>query len=102
MASAHAAVESASKRYFQQYKRYNYTTPKSYLELIGLYQGLVRVKREEFSAARDRLETGRLDFLWRVIFYAERSNLNENCCSIMSYMTYSVFIVSNFFGFKYF
>ena len=58
MAAAHAAVEGASVRYLEQYRRYNYTTPKAYLELIGLYRDILAKKREQLRAARERLESG--------------------------------------------
>lgn len=45
-------------RYYEQYRRYNYTTPKSYLELISLYKSLLARKRDELRAAKQRLENG--------------------------------------------
>jgi dynein heavy chain, axonemal len=39
-------------------RRYNYTTPKSYLELISLYKSLLAKKREELRLAKERLESG--------------------------------------------
>ena len=39
-------------------KRYNYTTPKSFLEQIGLYGDLVTTKKVEALAKADRLESG--------------------------------------------
>lgn len=45
-------------RYHEVYRRYNYTTPKSYLELIALYKSLLAAKREELRAAKERLENG--------------------------------------------
>jgi dynein heavy chain len=39
-------------------RRYNYTTPKSYLELIGLYKILLERKRQELRGAKDRLQNG--------------------------------------------
>ena len=38
--------------------RYNYTTPKSYLELIALYKTLLANKRDELRASKTRLENG--------------------------------------------
>jgi hypothetical protein len=35
----------ASAAYLESYRRYNYTTPKSYLELISLYKDLLARKR---------------------------------------------------------
>lgn len=37
-------VTEASVRFLEAYRRYNYTTPKSYLELIGLYKLLLNVR----------------------------------------------------------
>lgn len=45
MARAHAAVSEASAGYLKAHRRYNYTTPKSYLELIALYKQLLERKR---------------------------------------------------------
>jgi hypothetical protein len=39
-------------------RRYNYTTPKSYLELISLYKQLLERKRQELRAAKERLQNG--------------------------------------------
>ena len=39
-------------------RRYNYTTPKSYLELISLYKSLLAQKRAELRANKERLESG--------------------------------------------
>ena len=39
-------------------RRYNYTTPKSYLDLISLYKQLLVDKREQLRLAKLRLETG--------------------------------------------
>jgi dynein heavy chain len=51
-------LASAGFRYHEVYRRYNYTTPKSYLELISLYKSLLAQKREELRAAKERLENG--------------------------------------------
>jgi len=58
MASAHEAVEAASQKYLQQYRRYNYTTPKSYLELVAVYQEVIDRSGQQLTAARERLESG--------------------------------------------
>lgn len=39
-------------------RRYNYTTPKSYLELISLYKALLAQKRAELRGEKERLESG--------------------------------------------
>ena len=45
-------------RYLESVRRFNYTTPKSYLELISLYKGLLEKKRAELRANKERLENG--------------------------------------------
>jgi len=51
-------VSEASQQYLETYRRYNYTTPKSYLELISLYKSLLARKRAELQAAKERLQNG--------------------------------------------
>ncbi|KAK9866454.1 hypothetical protein WJX84_011662 [Apatococcus fuscideae] len=58
MAFAHQSVAQASQRYLESVRRFNYTTPKSYLELISLYKGLLEKKRAELRANKERLENG--------------------------------------------
>ncbi|KAK9843805.1 hypothetical protein WJX81_007069 [Elliptochloris bilobata] len=58
MAFAHLAVADASQRYLESVRRYNYTTPKSYLELISLYKSLLAQKRAELRGEKERLESG--------------------------------------------
>ena len=52
------SVTEASIECLRIYRRYNYVTPKSYLELIALYKSLLDQKRSELRRARDRLENG--------------------------------------------
>lgn len=58
MAHVHLSVTDASVRYYESERRYNYTTPKSYLELISLYKGLLARKRDELRQQKERLENG--------------------------------------------
>ncbi|KAL0038617.1 hypothetical protein WJX79_000048 [Trebouxia sp. C0005] len=58
MAFAHQSVAEASRMYLESVRRYNYTTPKSYLELISLYKDLLARKREELRLDKERLENG--------------------------------------------
>jgi len=60
MAFVHSSVEQMSTVYLQNEKRYNYTTPKSFLEQIDLYGKLVTTKNHEAFAKADRLESGLL------------------------------------------
>ncbi|VEN40996.1 unnamed protein product, partial [Callosobruchus maculatus] len=58
MAYAHTSVNTMSKSYLQNERRYNYTTPKSYLEQITLYSKLLNQKAEELESKIKRLENG--------------------------------------------
>jgi len=44
--------------YLQNERRYNYTTPKSFLEQISLYSKLLRQKSSELTGKVARLENG--------------------------------------------
>ena len=54
----HTSVQEAAIRFQNELKRYYYTTPTSYLELINLYLSMLDNKRRELRQARDRFETG--------------------------------------------
>ena len=54
----HVSVTQLAERFWTELRRRFYTTPKSYLDLINLYVGLLGEKREEFGVARDRLLNG--------------------------------------------
>uniref|UniRef100_A0A8C3FY90 Dynein axonemal heavy chain 17 n=1 Tax=Chrysemys picta bellii TaxID=8478 RepID=A0A8C3FY90_CHRPI len=58
MAYVHKTVNEMSKVYLATERRYNYTTPKTFLEQIKLYQNLLFKKRRELIAKIDRLENG--------------------------------------------
>lgn len=60
MAYVHGTVNDMSQIYLQNERRYNYTTPKSYLELIALYSKLLGNKHAELSDRIVRLENGLL------------------------------------------
>lgn len=70
MAYAHTSVNTTSKVYLQNERRFNYTTPKSYLEQINLYAKLLRMKSQELSSKVARLENG-LDKLKTTSFQVE-------------------------------
>lgn len=55
MAYVHTSVNTISKAYLSNERRYNYTTPKSYLEQISLYAKLVNRKTDELRAKIHRL-----------------------------------------------
>lgn len=58
MAYVHKTVNDISQVYLNNDKRYNYTTPKSFLELISLYTKLIKEKIKANSDRRIRLENG--------------------------------------------
>ena len=58
MAFVHRSVEAASVEYFESERRYNYTTPKSFLDLISLYKKMLASKKEGINKLRERLENG--------------------------------------------
>ena len=58
MAECHASVEVASVKFREVYRRYNYTTPKSFLELITLYKAKLASRRDEIVQERERLTSG--------------------------------------------
>eukprot|EP00903_Cladosiphon_okamuranus_P006208 g6103.t2 len=58
MAEEHLSVTKASTEYYETQRRYNYVTPKSYLELIGFYKFLLDQKRTEVQRQIDRLDVG--------------------------------------------
>ncbi|KAI9209879.1 dynein heavy chain and region D6 of dynein motor-domain-containing protein, partial [Polychytrium aggregatum] len=58
MSYAHQSVNGVSKKYLVNEKRYNYTTPKSFLALISLYKEMLEKKSKELTKSMDRLENG--------------------------------------------
>lgn len=58
MAYVHKSVNEISRLYLSNERRYNYTTPKSFLEQIKLYQNLLLKKGKDLKAKMERLENG--------------------------------------------
>ncbi|OAF71285.1 Axonemal beta dynein heavy chain 17 [Intoshia linei] len=58
MSSVHVGVIELSKSYFKQERRYNYTTPKSFLEQINFYRNLISKKHKGLLSNMQRLENG--------------------------------------------
>uniref|UniRef100_A0A0D9S475 Dynein axonemal heavy chain 17 n=1 Tax=Chlorocebus sabaeus TaxID=60711 RepID=A0A0D9S475_CHLSB len=58
MSYVHTTVNEMSRVYLATERRYNYTTPKTFLEQIKLYQNLLAKKRMELVAKIERLENG--------------------------------------------
>ncbi|XP_019719157.1 dynein axonemal heavy chain 9 isoform X1 [Hippocampus comes] len=58
MAYIHTSVNQTSKEYLANERRYNYTTPKSFLEQIKLYRSLLGQRSKDLSSKMERLENG--------------------------------------------
>ncbi|XP_066917361.1 dynein beta chain, ciliary-like [Clytia hemisphaerica] len=58
LAHCHTCVNEMSEKYLMNERRYNCTTPKSFLEQIKLYQNLVKKKSKELHQNMERLENG--------------------------------------------
>lgn len=58
MAHVHTSVNEMSTRCYQNERRYNYTTPKSFLEQISLFKNLLKKKQKEVSQKKEHLVNG--------------------------------------------
>ncbi|XP_042345657.1 dynein axonemal heavy chain 11 [Plectropomus leopardus] len=58
MAYVHTSVNQASEKYQRNEKRYNYTTPKSFLQQITLYRNLLEKSRAQLQHKMNRLDSG--------------------------------------------
>ncbi|TMS22374.1 hypothetical protein E3U43_012639 [Larimichthys crocea] len=58
MAYVHTSVNQTSKEYLANERRYNYTTPKSFLEQIKLYRTLLGQRSKDLTTKMERLENG--------------------------------------------
>ncbi|XP_025160705.1 dynein beta chain, ciliary-like [Harpegnathos saltator] len=58
MSYVHTSVNYVSEMYLQNERRYNYTTPKSFLEQISLYSKLLTEKSHDLTAMISRLTDG--------------------------------------------
>lgn len=58
MAEVHLSITAANADFLRMERRFNYTTPTSYLELISFYRMLLDKKRDKISDQIDRLEIG--------------------------------------------
>jgi dynein heavy chain len=50
----HSSVSKISVRYLNELRRYNYTTPTSYLELINMYTSMLSTERSLINSKVDR------------------------------------------------
>lgn len=58
MAFVHTSVNTMSGIYLLNERRYNYTTPKSFLEQIHLYTKLLKTTAADVIAKTKRLQVG--------------------------------------------
>ncbi|CAH8627144.1 unnamed protein product [Schistosoma bovis] len=54
----HLSVSEAAVRFYNELKRHYYTTPTSYLELLGLYITMLNKKTKELTDGRDKFRNG--------------------------------------------
>ena len=54
----HASVRTMAQTFFDEQRRRTYVTPKSFLELLALYVAMLDDKRQQVTAALERLEGG--------------------------------------------
>jgi dynein heavy chain len=58
MAEVHLSIDAANTRLLASERRYNYTTPKSFLELIAFYKDLLTQRQNKMEYDISRLEKG--------------------------------------------
>ena len=58
MAKVHSSIDIANEKFLKLERRFNYTTPKSFLELIDFYKKLLGEKRENIQKQILRYEMG--------------------------------------------
>ncbi|KAI2655454.1 Dynein axonemal heavy chain 11 [Labeo rohita] len=58
MAHAHVSVKQVSERYCRNERRHNYSTPKSFLEQLRLYESLLEKREGELHLRHGRLQSG--------------------------------------------
>uniref|UniRef100_A0A8C3HTZ9 Dynein axonemal heavy chain 1 n=1 Tax=Chrysemys picta bellii TaxID=8478 RepID=A0A8C3HTZ9_CHRPI len=54
----HQSVAVKCKVYLAELARHNYVTPKSYLELLGIFTALIGKKKQELNTAKKRMKSG--------------------------------------------
>lgn len=88
MAHVHTSVNQASEKYLLNEKRYNYTTPKSFLQQISLYKNLLERSRSQLQQKMNRLENG----LQKLHTTADQVQLMlETSFIFLFFLTYNIF-----------
>ncbi len=75
IAEVHTSVGQASLDFLKRERRFNYTTPKSFLELISFYKQLLKARRDEMFANIKRLDTGLEVFTGSICFCSRVRNI---------------------------
>uniref|UniRef100_A0A803TP24 Dynein axonemal heavy chain 1 n=1 Tax=Anolis carolinensis TaxID=28377 RepID=A0A803TP24_ANOCA len=67
----HQSVALKCKAYLAELARHNYVTPKSYLELLGIFITLIGTKKQELKVAKNRMKSGldKVSFLQSLNFH---------------------------------
>merc|ERR1711879_458348 len=65
MGEIHLSIDTANKSFLDVDRRYNYTTPKSFLELVQFYIRMLTEKQSKVLGNSERLERG-LDIMSQV------------------------------------
>ena len=63
-----SSVIDASTDFLSKLSRHNYVTPTSYLQLLGIFQKLIVMKKTELNNSRKRTKTG-LDKVYYYLYY---------------------------------
>jgi len=58
MAEVHLSIDVSNRRFLEEERRHNYTTPKSFLELINFYVKMLTDKQADVTFNINRLEKG--------------------------------------------
>ena len=58
MAFVHTTSSSTSEDYYNEEKRYAYTTPKMFMDYVELFKYLLQKMQFDVSAKRNRLQAG--------------------------------------------
>lgn len=63
----HQAVARKSEDYLAELSRYNYVTPKSYLDLLSIFSAMIGQKKRELHWARQRMKAGldKVTLIWK-------------------------------------
>jgi dynein heavy chain len=58
MGDIHLSIDEANAKFLASERRHNYTTPKSFLELIAFYSKMLKTKQLDVTTKKERLEKG--------------------------------------------